>query len=165
MLGRVRAGFIVPDADDGGVVEDERPRQAFFVDGRSRHVQVLRLRALPRTRPCAKDVMQTLAVLPRYAGFPNRALGAYVGGVMAARADARCFEVTLRRPVPVTEVIDQVRSSQPYILQGWPIRAEGRRRFAGAAMFTADGKLVARSLQTCVVAVGGAPLGARGWRR
>ena len=37
----------------------------------------------------------------RYRGLPGRALGGYVGGVMAAAAGRAALAVTLRRPVPL----------------------------------------------------------------
>jgi hypothetical protein len=63
-----------------------------------------------------------------------------------------------------TEMVGQVRSDQPHVVLAWPIGADGRKRFAGAALFSPDGELLARSMQTCLVVDGGVPLGERRWR-
>jgi hypothetical protein len=66
-----------------------------------------------------------------------------------------------------TEVVGQVRSGQPHVVVAWPVSADGRKRFAGAALFSADGELLAWSMQTCLVVPdgGGVPLGPRRWER
>ncbi len=64
-----------------------------------------------------------------------------------------------------TDVIGDVVSEHSAVIMARPIGAEGRKRLAGAALFTADGELLAKSLQTCVVVDHGAPLGARRWTR
>jgi hypothetical protein len=63
------------------------------------------------------------------------------------------------------EVTGQVWSGRPHVVVAWPIGAEGRKRFAGAALFSPDGELLARSVQTCLQVPGGVPLGARRWNR
>jgi hypothetical protein len=65
-----------------------------------------------------------------------------------------------------TEMLGPVPSGRPQVVVAWPIGADGRKRFAGAALFAADGELLARSVQTClVVQDAGVPLGPRLWER
>ena len=62
---------------------------------------------------------------------------AWVTGQMSARLD---------RPIVI---------GQPHVVVSWPIDREGRKLFAGAAIFTADGELCALSRQTAILVSGG----------
>jgi hypothetical protein len=45
------------------------------------------------------------------------------------------------------EVIERPKVGQEHIVMAWPMEIEGRRHFAGVALFTADGRLLARGRQ------------------
>jgi len=60
-------------------------------------------------------------------------------GRMAARVD--------RLPVP----------GEPHVVLGWRISEEGRKRYAGSALLTADGEVLARSRSTWIVPTKAAP--------
>ena len=60
-------------------------------------------------------------------------------GRMAARVD--------RLPVP----------GEPHVVLGWRIGEEGRKRYAGSALLTADGEVLARSRSTWIVPTKAAP--------
>jgi hypothetical protein len=57
------------------------------------------------------------------------------------------------------EVIGRPKVGEPHIVMAWPLENEGRRFFAGVALFTADGKLLARGRQIWIGRnpAGGAP--------
>ena len=44
-----------------------------------------------------------------------------------------------------------VRGGEPHVVIGWPRGSEGRKRYAGSAIFTANGELVAYSRSTWIV--------------
>jgi hypothetical protein len=46
------------------------------------------------------------------------------------------------------EVLDRVVPEEPYVAIGWREGVEGRKHFAGSALFTAQGELVARAITT-----------------
>ena len=48
-------------------------------------------------------------------------------------------------------IVAPVVAGQPYVVVGWPRGAEGRKRFAGSAVFTADGSLCAYARSTWLV--------------
>jgi hypothetical protein len=60
-------------------------------------------------------------------------------------------------------VLGKVETAQPHVVVGWPIGGQGRKLFAGAALFSAQGELLAISHQTCVLVTGGVPLGLNRW--
>ena len=45
------------------------------------------------------------------------------------------------------EVTKLPKAGQPHIVTAWPLGAEGRKHYAGVALFTADGELLARGHQ------------------
>jgi hypothetical protein len=60
-------------------------------------------------------------------------------GRMAARVD--------RLPAP----------GEPHVVLGWRVSEEGRKRYAGSALMTADGEVLARSHSTWIVPTGTGP--------
>ena len=46
------------------------------------------------------------------------------------------------------KLLAPVHSGEPHVVIGWPRGSDGRKRFAGSAIFTADGELVAFSRST-----------------
>ena len=46
---------------------------------------------------------------------------------------------------------------EPHVVIGWRVGEEGRKRFAGSALLTADGDVIARSRSTWIVATGTDP--------
>jgi hypothetical protein len=62
-----------------------------------------------------------------------------------------------------TQILGKVETAQAHIVVGWPIGSEGRKLFAGAALFSGQGELLAISHQTCVLVTGGIPLGLNRW--
>jgi hypothetical protein len=44
-----------------------------------------------------------------------------------------------------------VAAGEPHVVAGWPAGADGRKRFAGSAVFTADGRLCAYARSTWLV--------------
>jgi hypothetical protein len=62
-----------------------------------------------------------------------------------------------------TQVLCKVETAQAHVVLGWPIGSEGRKLFAGAALFSGQGELLAISHQTCVLVARGAPLGLNRW--
>lgn len=64
------------------------------------------------------------------------------------------LETEIRRPVP---------AAGRYAIASWPMGVEGRRHYAGGALFDAAGELLAVSRQTAVTAPAGVPLG-RSWQ-
>ena len=42
-------------------------------------------------------------------------------------------------------------AGEPHVVLGWRVRADGRKRHAGSALFTADGELLARARSTWLV--------------
>lgn len=49
------------------------------------------------------------------------------------------------------ELVGPVAGGEPHVVLGWPVGAEGRKRFAGSAVFTADGALRAYARSTWLV--------------
>jgi acyl-coenzyme A thioesterase PaaI-like protein len=49
------------------------------------------------------------------------------------------------------EVLAPVRAGEEHIVLAWPLAREGRKETAGVALFTADGRLVARGHQVWIV--------------
>jgi len=49
------------------------------------------------------------------------------------------------------EVVAPVEGGEPHVVLGWPVGAEGRKRFAGSAVFAADGALCAYAHSTWLV--------------
>jgi hypothetical protein len=49
------------------------------------------------------------------------------------------------------ELVGPVAGGEGHIVLGWPVGAEGRKRFAGSAVFTADGALRAYARSTWLV--------------
>jgi hypothetical protein len=45
------------------------------------------------------------------------------------------------------EVVKKPRAGQPHIVTAWPLGAEGRKHYAGVALFTAEGEMLARGHQ------------------
>ena len=48
------------------------------------------------------------------------------------------------------KIIAPVRPAEPHVVVGWPIGIDGRKRYAGSAVFTADGELLAFSRSTWI---------------
>jgi hypothetical protein len=48
-------------------------------------------------------------------------------------------------------VLAPVAAGEPHVVVGWPAGAEGRKRFAGSAVFTADGRVCAYARSTWLV--------------
>ena len=46
---------------------------------------------------------------------------------------------------------------EPHVVIGWRVGAEGRKRFAGSALLTTDGEVLARSRSTWIVPMGTDP--------
>ena len=44
-----------------------------------------------------------------------------------------------------TSLEKPVRAGEPYVVMGWQIRSDGRKHWAGTAVFTADGEIAARA--------------------
>ena len=49
------------------------------------------------------------------------------------------------------KLLAPVRGGEPHVVIGWPRGSEGRKRYAGSAIFTANGELVAYSRSTWIV--------------
>ena len=49
------------------------------------------------------------------------------------------------------ELVAPVAGGEPHVVLGWPVGAEGRKRFAGSAVFTDDGQLRAYARSTWLV--------------
>jgi hypothetical protein len=81
--------------------------------------------------------------------------------VVAAPSDSADQIVTGRLTVEVT---GHIQAGRPHVVLAWPVGAEGRRLFAGAALFAEDGQLLALSQQTCVRVDRGVPLGLARWK-
>jgi hypothetical protein len=47
--------------------------------------------------------------------------------------------------------------SEPHVVIGWRVGEDGRKRFAGSALLTADGEVLARSRSTWIVSTGTGP--------
>ncbi len=48
------------------------------------------------------------------------------------------------------ELVGSVRVGEPCVVLGWPLGKEGRKRFAGSAIFASDARLVARARATWI---------------
>jgi hypothetical protein len=48
-------------------------------------------------------------------------------------------------------IVAPVTGGEPHVVVGWPVGAEGRKRFAGSAVFSADGELRAFARSTWLV--------------
>ena len=55
-----------------------------------------------------------------------------------------------------------VRVGEPYVIVGWPIGSDGRKRYAGAVI-EAEGRALAMARQTMIVTGNGVPLGMTHW--
>ena len=51
----------------------------------------------------------------------------------------------------VAEVADRVEPARPCVIMGWPLGAEGRKLYAGVALFSNQGTLLAATRQTWIV--------------
>jgi predicted amidohydrolase len=51
----------------------------------------------------------------------------------------------------VAEVADRVEPGRPCVIVGWPLGAEGRKLYAGVALFSDQGTLLAATRQTWIV--------------
>jgi len=58
-----------------------------------------------------------------------------------------------------------VRGDAPSIVVGWPIERQGRKIFAGAAIFSESGQLLAEARQTMILTQNGVPLHLAAWAR
>ncbi len=56
-----------------------------------------------------------------------------------------------------TEIDRLPISGEPHVVIGWRVGEEGRKRFAGSALLTADGEVLARSRSTWIVPTGTDP--------
>lgn len=63
-----------------------------------------------------------------------------------------------------TKLLGPVIAGERYVIVSWPIGREGRRLFAGAAIFASDGKPLGLSRQTLVTTESGVPLGLNAFR-
>jgi hypothetical protein len=50
-----------------------------------------------------------------------------------------------------TEIDRLPAPGEPHVVIGWRVGEEGRKRFAGSALLTADGEVLARSRSTWIV--------------
>lgn len=80
--------------------------------------------------------------------------------VCAGDAGSEETALTGRLEVRVTGPIEAGRR---YVVVGWPIGSDGRKRFAGAAVRALDGHPLAVARQTMVVTGSGVPLGLDRW--
>lgn len=48
-------------------------------------------------------------------------------------------------------ILEPPRGGEPHVVLGWPIGAEGRKRFAGSALVTGDGRTIAFARSTWLV--------------
>lgn len=77
--------------------------------------------------------------------------------IVNAAPDAEEGMVTGQMAVTVNHPVE---CGAPYVVVAWPIGSEGRRLYAGTAIFSADGELCAGAKATwVVVSTGGAPRG------
>ncbi|MGB5811663.1 MAG: hotdog fold domain-containing protein [Polyangiales bacterium] len=58
-----------------------------------------------------------------------------------------------------TRLLGPVIAGERHVIVAWPIGREGRRLFAGAALFASDGKPLGLSRQTLIATASGVPLG------
>lgn len=56
-------------------------------------------------------------------------------------------------------IIQPVERAERYVVIAWPIGSEGRRTYAGTALFSRDGKLCAVAKATWVLSTWGVPMG------
>ncbi len=56
-----------------------------------------------------------------------------------------------------TEIDRLPTPGEPHVVIGWRVGEEGRKRFAGSALLTADGEVLARSRSTWIVPTGTDP--------
>jgi hypothetical protein len=52
------------------------------------------------------------------------------------------------------QIVASVRGAEPHVVVGWPTGEDGRKRFAGSAVFTAEGELCAYARSTWLVPQG-----------
>jgi hypothetical protein len=111
---------------------------------------------------------------------PNRELAEADGDVRlevlwAALDCPAIWALILNRPRDSTEkavtgrlalnLLGRVQIGQPHVVMSWPIGGEGRKLFAGAAIFSSDGDILCAAKQTMVLTDLGVPLGLEYWRR
>ncbi len=146
------------------------PQRACFVCGPERR-EGDGLRIFPGTVPRTSLVAAPWTPQPAPTG-PGGAVSAEIVWsaldcpaiwALIASSPAGCPEKVVSGTL-ATALGGEVTPGTPHVIVAWPAGARGRRRFAGAALFTADGHLLAKSLQTCVVVEDGVPLGAHRWR-
>lgn len=58
-----------------------------------------------------------------------------------------------------TRLLGQVVAGERYVIVAWPMGRDGRRLFAGAALFSSDGEPLGLSRQTLIATASGVPLG------
>lgn len=80
--------------------------------------------------------------------------------VILGEPDTKERAVTARLAV---ELISPVLAGQSQVVIGWKAGAEGRSRVAGGAIYSADGRLLAKARHTLVTTDWGVPLGLNSW--
>jgi hypothetical protein len=61
------------------------------------------------------------------------------------------------------QLLGPVIAGERYVVVAWPSGRDGRRLFAGAALFSGDGEALGIARQTAVLTGSGIPLGLAAW--
>jgi hypothetical protein len=62
------------------------------------------------------------------------------------------------------EIRGRVLAGRPHVVTAWPRGADGRKQYCAAAIWSADGELLALGAQTCIITERGVPIGRWGLR-
>ena len=62
------------------------------------------------------------------------------------------------------ELVNPVLASQPQVVMGWRVSEEGRTKVAGGAIYSTEGRLLAKARHTLVTTDWGVPMGLNRWR-
>jgi len=81
--------------------------------------------------------------------------------VLQGQPDTEERAVTARLAV---ELISPVMAGQPHIVMGWKAGESGRTRIAGGAIYSTDGRLLAKARHTLVTTDWGVPMGLNRWQ-
>lgn len=80
--------------------------------------------------------------------------------ILLGDPDSNELAVTARLAV---ELISPVKAGEPHIVMGWKAGEKGRTRVAGGAIYSADGRLLAKARHTLVTTDWGVPMGLSRW--
>lgn len=81
--------------------------------------------------------------------------------IILGNPDANELAVTARLAV---DLISPVRAGEPHVVMGWKVSNVGRTRLAGGAIYSADGRLLAKARHTLVATNWGVPMGLNHWQ-